>query len=171
MADAAPLSPDVLQALAGSKVILTPTDAGREDNFGYTREAAARLAAALNAELVLYDRSAATWGDTPHQEQACDAARAEELGHDELVQQFADMERLGARNVRAYLASMPTWDGVENALRDTGADVIVTPTGLDHPKFTDRFTIPGGDLVGRLRRYEGPVKIVVAERDGSVSVV
>lgn len=150
--------------------MLAPTDAGVNDKFVYTRRAAARLAAALDAELVLYDRSAESWADSPHHEEVCDAEGAQRIGADELVKQFAHMSELGAPKVSAYLASIPTFGGVADAIRRVNADVIATPARMDHPKLFDRFQLPDGDLVEHLEKMDTSVRIVIADPDGSLEL-
>jgi hypothetical protein len=164
------ISPEegLLESLRGFGPVLVATDAGRDRNLQYARRAAAMLAAAIDTGLVLQDRSAETWGDTPHAEQVDGVEAARGIGAEHLVAQITEAMELGVDPVSAYRSSVPTFDGFLRALSDTGAQVIVTPASLGHPKLFDRLQIPKGDLITRLADVHGTRPVVIAEPDGRI---
>lgn len=146
------------------------TDDGTESILAAARLVAARLAAALDTTLYLVDRSKRTWTETPHVRGPADIDELRSLGIDHMVRQIEEAHALGVVDVRGVAPSMPNFDFLDDALQTTGAEVVVSPTGLDHPRLLDR--IQGShDVLDKVRQRIGDRHLVVVESDGSYRLV
>lgn len=159
------VDPELLGQLAGRRTVLAPTDHGRDPALARSRQAAARIASALDATLVLGDRSLLTWGDTPH-------VIGPRAGTDIAGTPFAPLESQvraagahGVATVTVVAPTIPTMDATEEAVDAVGADVLVLP---DAPARRTRIRrwLGDGDLVGRLRHSHPGLRIVVVHAAG-----
>ena len=133
------LAPGQLDRLRGSTTVLTLTDDHPDPTLGEERRFAARLAAELGARLVLVDRSTATWFESPHVEGPFDSNEMRAHGHDAIADQMDEATGLGAPEVVVVAPSVPTFEAIADAVSTAGADVIVVPAHLRHPRLAERW--------------------------------
>ena len=160
------LPSDVAAVATGARRVLVPTDDHNEPARARARQAAVRVAAATGAELVLLDRSEATWGDTPHTElHDRDALAA--AGKDGLVGQVDEAAAAGVAAV-VWAHSLPAPEALGDAVRDLAVDLVVVPDDFDKPGLLDRLRTKS--VEERAFDAVGDTPVVVVAEDGSLSV-
>ena len=159
----------LLGQLRGSRTVLAVTDHGRDQALVRSRRVATRLAAELDARLVLADRTLETWGDTPH-------VIGPRAGTNLAGTPFADLEPQvraawadGVTDVGVVGATIPTLDAAEDTIGAVDADVLVVPDEPPRRRFLSRW-IDRGDLVTRLRGSHPEVRVVFVHPDGRCSL-
>jgi len=121
--------------------LVVPTDVD-DPALDRARDAAGRLAAEYDLEVVLYDRSGERWTDTPHPEGPLEA---DAIGDDRphLQHQLEELRRNGVR-ATAWLATVPALTAMTDVLDEIDIDGMVLPSHLDHPKMMDRLQVGAG---------------------------
>jgi hypothetical protein len=156
----------------GRRVV--PTDEA-DAGLARARHVALELARKWDAEVVLYDRSAERWTDTPHPSgpsplDKIDPARRPHL--DQQMRQFIDA---GLR-VTAYLATVPALTAILDVLQELDVDAIVLPDALESPTVMDRLQV-GSDPVEMVGRIAGlqldrtAPAVLAVDSDGRVRLV
>ena len=156
---------ELVDRLAGSRIVLAGTDADPDPALQLEREVAVDLAARLGAVLVLFDRSGETWGDTDY-EQLYAIDRVEEVGRPHLRPQMEAAVAAGVPEVLAWGYALPALESLGRAVAATGADVVVTPESLHQPSLGERWVLR--DLPARVAEQAGDATVVVVGDDGAV---
>lgn len=160
------LPSDVAGVARGARRVIVPTDDGNEPARVRARQAAVRLAAAAGAELVLLDRSDATWGDTPHTElHDRDALAA--AGKEALAKQVDEASDAGV-TAAVWAHSLPAPEALGDAVRDLAVDLVVVADDFDKPGLLDRLRTKS--VEERAFDAVGDTPVVVVAEDGSLSV-
>jgi hypothetical protein len=160
------LPPDVAEAARGARRVIVPTDDADEPARARARQAAVRVAAAAGAELILLDRSDATWGDTPHTElHDRDALAA--AGKDTLAGQVDAAAEAGV-TATVWAHSLPAPEALGDSVRDLAVDLVVVADDFDKPGLLDRLRTKS--VVERAFDAVGDTPVVVVAEDGSLSV-
>jgi hypothetical protein len=173
------LPADVATAIAGARLVGAPTS-DREDEWSAAAHAAIRIAREVGSRVVLADVSTRSWLTTPYLAGGV-AADAEGLstgegpvGRDELKllgRQYlvAQLDEAAAVGVEAevWLATKPGIRSLPLFLeRFPDIDVLVGPP-LDHPSLRQWL---GGDTIDGVRSRVGARTLVVAHRDGRLTL-
>lgn len=164
------MSDDDLETLRGANGVLALTDSGREEILVIERRVAAQLAAMLHTTLYLADRSVRTWTETPHVRGPADVDELRRLGVTYMVDQMEEALALGVRGVMGLAPSIPTFDAILDALESSNADIVVTPTHLDHLRLFDRLQLHG-DLSAAVKEKVGDRHVVVVGPDGGTTLL
>ncbi|MGI8754837.1 MAG: universal stress protein [Acidimicrobiales bacterium] len=162
------LDPAVAGAVRRATVVLVPVDDGSDVARERSRQVATSLAALAGARLVLLDRTDTTYADTPRQ---AELNRAELLGidRDYLVAQVDAAAEAGV-SATAFQHSLPGAEALTDAVKATGADLVVVPVELDKPGLLDRFR--GGSVAERTSdAAPNGVAVVSVAEDGRLSLV
>ena len=160
---------ELVDELHGARTVLAVTH-GPTPGLGRSRQAASRLAAALDATLVLADRTLETWGDTPHVVGPRAGTTIAGTPFAPLEPQVRAARADGVGDVRVVGATIPTLDAAEDTVGAVDADVLVVPARPPRRPFLRRW-VGEGDLVGRLGRSHPALRIVFVHADGRCSLV
>lgn len=148
----APLPPDIVRVVEGSSQILVATDDVADGPSSGARTGALGVAAAVGADLVLYDRSAESYfvdpypfpetaeGDHPLEER-----EVRSLGRAYLADQIREAREAGVQ-ARAWLPRGRGPKGMAEFLARHPAGVVVLPDTIANPSLFDRVR---GDVLGR----------------------
>jgi hypothetical protein len=60
-------------------------------------------------------------------------------GHDAVADQMIEAKGFGAPEVVAVAPSVPSFEAIAEAVSTAGADVIVVPAHLEHPRLAERW--------------------------------
>ncbi len=160
------LPAEVAAVARGARRVIVPTDDGNEPGRARARQAAVRVAAAAGAELVLLDRSDATWGDTPHTElHDRDALAA--AGKEALAGQVDEAADAGVTAV-VWAHSLPAPEALGDAVRDLAVDLVVVADDFNKPGVLDRLRTKS--VEERAFDAVGDTPVVVVAEDGSLSL-
>lgn len=167
------LSDDVVDAAHGAREILVATDDDRTGWSAETRRGGIALARALDADLLLYDRSAESYLVDPFPypevidgERALDRDDVIALGRMYLARQMDEAERAGVRT-RAWLPRRPGPKGMSDLVEHGRVEVVVLPDGVTRPSLIDRIR---GEVLSRWKEALAAT-ILVAGSNGELALV
>lgn len=158
-----------------TRTILLATDDGRDPAFGEMRGHALRWAAAQEARVVLYDRSAESYFVDPYpsgpwtadveggpdRQALLDPRQLEMMGRHYLAEQVRSARSAGVR-AGGWLPSRPGTRGMVEAVAAVGADLVIMPAAASRPSLFDR--VRGNTLAGFREALSVPV--AVADESG-----
>lgn len=158
----------VATAVRQARTVLTPTDNGHEPAYDRSLDVAIALARAFGARLLLVDRSAETWADTPHQIGPLNPteAKADRGRHVRIAIERAEAAGL---DVSVWAGTLPLPESYRDAVRRNGVDVAVLPDRFERPRIVERLV---GRRAARVAKSLVPrVPVVEVGRDGAISVL
>jgi hypothetical protein len=133
-------------------VILVETDEGADRRYDAVHQAALRIAQAAQGSLVLYDRSSGSlfsdpyasgpWTadvDAAHGDRSLSADELSALGRDQLRRQLVPAALAGVP-ARAWLARGLSASAMADAVRQTGARLVVRAASVGRPSLLQRVT-------------------------------
>jgi nucleotide-binding universal stress UspA family protein len=133
--------------------ILAIIDGGREPAYRRSWPVALRLAEREGATLLLADRSAETWGETPHHSGPFSPEKYRAMGRHHLDAYLDEAADRGVP-VLVWLPSLPLPESYyEETLSHNHVDLAVLPDHLDRPKLTERLL---GSFAARVARAIAP---------------
>jgi polyisoprenoid-binding protein YceI len=160
-------------------LIVAETDTGRDERYKAVRRAAIDLASATGADLLYFDRSAASLMSDPypsgrytadvdgtHGERPLVATELEALGRSYLADQMTDAQRQGVQAL-AWLPRKRGVAGLADAVDRTGAHLVLLASSVEHPGVLARLT--GGSLDRYVDSVQSPVAVV--EPEGRIRLV
>jgi polyisoprenoid-binding protein YceI len=178
-ATAPTLEPGLVGLVPRGGLILAETDTGREERYRAVRQAAVGLAASTGADVLFFDRSAASLVSDPypsgrytadvdgtHGERALVAGELGALGRSYLADQINDAQRQGVLAM-AWLPRKRGAAGLADAVDRTGAHLVLLASSVEHPSLGERLL--GHNLRSYLSRLESPVAVV--EPEGRIRLV
>jgi nucleotide-binding universal stress UspA family protein len=166
-ADTSGVSPHAAEVAAHIRRLVVPTDA-EDESLERCRAVALDLAKMHGFEVVLYDRSTARWAQTPVELGPLGIDDLDAETHPQLVAQMREFRDAGV-NVRAHLASTPTITAIVETVECDGADAIMMPEQLDHPRLLDRLNSTNShtaelvDHVATLAPHLRPALFIVSD--------
>ncbi|MFN3216265.1 MAG: hypothetical protein ACE367_07210 [Acidimicrobiales bacterium] len=169
-ARAATAAPPDLQINNG---VIVVTDDRDDTGVAAARGVAAELGERADVPVILYDRSAETWVDTPHPEGPLPPGdrRLEDRPH-----LRAQMQIMTDRDIDAlaWLSTVPTIAGITGALTHTRADVVVVAASAKR-KFLER-TLDGDSISQAIailidRHADVDASVIEVADDGTSSVI
>lgn len=162
------LDPAVAAAVREATTVLVPVDDGNDPARERSRQVATSLAALAGARLVLLDRTDTTYADTPRLSEL-NRAELEGIDRDYLVVQIDAAAEAGV-SATAFQHSLPGAEALTDAVKATGADLVVVPVDLDKPGVLDRFR--GGSVAERTNdAAPDGVPVVSVAEDGTLALV
>jgi polyisoprenoid-binding protein YceI len=173
------LEPGLVGLVPRGGLILAETDTGREERYRAVRRAAVQLAASMRADVLFFDRSAASLVSDPypsgrytadvdgtHGERALVATELGALGRSYLADQINDAQRQGVLAM-AWLPRKRGAAGLRDAVDRTGAHLVLLASNVEHPSAMQR--VMGHSLGRYLSRIESPIAVV--EPEGRIRLV
>ena len=158
----------VATSVRNARTVLTLTDGGREPAYDESLDVAISLARALGAHLLLIDRSAETWADTPHAigPMSADEARRRRGPH---VREALDRAEAAGVDVTVWAWTLPLPESYDDAVERNDVDVAVLPDRFQRPTLVERLM---GTRVARVAKDIVPrVPIVEVGPRGSLIVL
>jgi hypothetical protein len=136
------------QGLEQARRVLLLTTDDDDPSFAAARQAMADLSRRTGAEVVLYDRSGETWGDTPH---PSGPLPADDPLLDDRPHLRRQLEELGDRGVTAsaWMSTLPSSSATTTPVLELDIDAVVVPMGMDR-SLADRL-IPGSDMASTVQ--------------------
>jgi hypothetical protein len=153
--------------------VIVVTD-DRDDTGGVAaRGVAAELAHGTNVPVILYDRSAETWVDTPHPDGPLPPDDRRLVDRPYLRSQMQAMTDRGVE-AQAWLSTVPTISDITGALTHTRADVVVVAASSKR-KFLER-TLDGDSIPQAIailidRHADVDASVVEVADDGTSSII
>lgn len=164
-----------LEAVRGASVICVSTDDGKRRKLPeYSRRAAVTLAAAVDARIVLVDRSGESWTVTEPGRGPLDRAAVTELGPDYgyLAEQIDEAAEQGV-TATAWLTAEPPFQGLDEVIRKyPEVDAIVAPDRPVRFSLGDRarYLWYRRDIHARIREIVAPRPVLVSHEDGRITL-
>lgn len=163
------LAGDAHAAVRMARVVLCLTDDGQEPAFGYARRAAARIAAAVDARLVLSDRSRESWAMTPFVFAPAAPTELIRRGDDYLLSQIHEAHALGVTDVLVVAPTTPGLDAVTDAVETARADLVVIPERYQRPRLVERVVLATTTLEHAVAERV-KARVLVAHPDGHLTL-
>jgi hypothetical protein len=158
----------VATSVRNARTVLTLTDGGREPAYDESLDVAISLARALGARLLLIDRSAETWADTPHAVGPMSAEEARRLRGPH-IREALDLAEAAGLDVTVWAWTLPLPESYDDAVERNHVDVSVLPERFQRPTLLERLM---GTRVARVAKEIVPrVPIVEVGPRGSLIVL
>jgi hypothetical protein len=161
---------EVLSVARGARTILVATDDSPEGWSAGTRRWGIALARAIEADLILYDRSAESYLVDPYPypevldgQSTLDRRDVVSLGRPHLAQQIDEAESAGVR-ARAWLPRRPGPKGMADLVAKTAVDVVLLPESVTRPSLLERIR---GEMLSRWKEALSTT-ILVSGADGEL---
>ncbi len=137
-------TPEIVRVVQGSSAILVATDDVSDGPSRGARMGAVGVAAAVGAQLVLYDRSAESYfvdpypfPETPEGDRPLEEQELRSLGREYLAEQVREARGAGVE-ARAWLPRRPGPKGMAEFLTRYPVGAVVLPDTMANPSLLDR---------------------------------
>lgn len=158
----------VATAVRDARTVLSLTDDGREPAYDRSLDVAVALARALGASLLLVDRSAETWWDTPHEVGPFDPDEAKRRRGPH-VRMAVERAQAAGVDVSVWAYTLPLPESYDDAVRRNRVDVAVLPGRFERPTIVERLM---GTRAARVAKSLVPrIPVVEVGRDGAIGVL